>query len=73
MLVGLWPKKKSEVPVNDLRQLAKAFDTQDDPLLQLKGLSVKQGVEGAITVSYAHGRISTGRRLALLMVAPDQS
>jgi hypothetical protein len=55
MFVGLWPKKKSEVPVNDLRKLAKAFDTQDDPLLQLKGLSMKRGVEGAIALSYAHG------------------
>jgi hypothetical protein len=41
MFVGLWPKKKAEVLVNDLKQLAKAFDTKDDPLLQLKGLSVK--------------------------------
>jgi hypothetical protein len=55
MFVGLWPKKKAEVPVNDLNNLAKAFDTNDDPLLQLKGLSVKRGVEGAIALSYAHG------------------
>jgi hypothetical protein len=33
MFVGLWPKKRLEVPVSDLGQLAKAFDTQDDPLL----------------------------------------
>jgi hypothetical protein len=55
MFVGLWLKKKAEVPVNDLKQLAKAFNTNDDPLLQLKGLSVKRGVEGAIALSYAHG------------------
>jgi hypothetical protein len=55
MFVGLWPKKRSEAPVSDLGQLAKTFDTQDDPLLQLKGLSVKRGVEGAIALSYAHG------------------
>jgi hypothetical protein len=55
MFVGLWPKKKAEVPVNDLNNLAKAFDTNDDPLLQLKGLSVKRGVEGAIALSYTHG------------------
>jgi hypothetical protein len=36
MFVGLWPKKKAEVPVNDLKNLAKAFDTNDDPLLNLK-------------------------------------
>jgi hypothetical protein len=55
MFVGLWPKKKAEVPINDLKQLAKAFDTNDDPLLQLKGLSMKRGVEGAIALSYVHG------------------
>jgi hypothetical protein len=51
----LWPKKKAEVPISDLKKLAKAFDTDDDPILQLKGLSVKQGAEGAIALSYAHG------------------
>jgi hypothetical protein len=55
MFVRLWPKKKAEVPANDLKQLAKAVNTKDDPLLQLKGLSVKRGVEGAIALSYAHG------------------
>jgi hypothetical protein len=55
MFVGLWPKKKAEVPVNDLKNLAKAFDTNNDPLLQLKGLSVKRGVEGVIALSYVHG------------------
>jgi hypothetical protein len=55
LFVGLWPKQKAEVPQNDLKKLAKAFDTTDDPILQLKGLSVKRGVEGAIALSYAHG------------------
>jgi hypothetical protein len=55
MFVGLWPKKKAEVPINDLKKLAKAFDTHDDPLLQIKGLSMKRGVEGAIALSYVHG------------------
>jgi hypothetical protein len=54
MFVGLWPKKKAEVPNNDLRKLAEAFDTTDDPVLQLKGLSLKRGAEGAIALSYAH-------------------
>jgi hypothetical protein len=49
MFVGLWPKQ------NDLKKLAKAFDTTDDPVLQLKGLSLKRGAKGAITLSYAHG------------------
>jgi hypothetical protein len=38
-----------------LKKLAEAFDTTDDPVLQLKGLSLKRGAEGAITLSYAHG------------------
>jgi hypothetical protein len=55
MFVGLWPKQKAEVPNNDVKKLAEAFDTTDDPILQLKGLSLKRGAEGAITLSYAHG------------------
>jgi hypothetical protein len=55
MFVGLWPKQKAEVPSSDLKKLAKAFDTNDDPVLQLKGLSLKRGAEGAIALSYAHG------------------
>jgi hypothetical protein len=38
-----------------VKKLAKAFDTTDDPILQLKGLSLKRGAEGAIALSYAHG------------------
>jgi hypothetical protein len=53
MFVGLWPKQKAEVPNNDLKKLAEAFDTTDDPVLQLKGLPLKQGAEGAIALFYA--------------------
>jgi hypothetical protein len=55
MFVGLWLKKKVEVPKDDLKKLAEAFNTTDDPILQLKGLSLKRGAEGAIALSYAHG------------------
>jgi hypothetical protein len=55
MFVGLWPKQKAEVPNSDLKKLAEAFDTTDDPVLQLKGLSLKRGAGGAIALSYAHG------------------
>jgi hypothetical protein len=44
IFVGLWPKQKAEVP--DLKNLAKAFDTPDDPVLAMKGLSLKRGAEG---------------------------
>jgi hypothetical protein len=53
IFVGLCPKQKSEVL--DLKKLAKAFDTPDDPILLMKGLSLKRGAEGAIALSYAHG------------------
>jgi hypothetical protein len=55
IFVGLWPKQKEVVPKDDVKKLAKAFNTTDDPILQLKGLSLKRGAEGAIALSYAHG------------------
>jgi hypothetical protein len=55
LFIGLWPKKKVEVPRDNMEKLAKAFDTTEDPTLQLKGLSLKRGAEGAIALSYAHG------------------
>jgi hypothetical protein len=53
IFVRLWPNKKANVP--DLKNLAKAFDTDDDPILTMKGLSLKRGAEGAIAFAYAHG------------------
>jgi hypothetical protein len=55
LFVGLWPKKRAAIPKDDLSNLAKSFDTTEDPTLQLKGLSIKRGVEGAIALSLAHG------------------
>jgi hypothetical protein len=55
LFVGLWPKKRAAVPKDDLSSLAKSFDTTEDPTLQLKGLSIKRGTEGAIALSLAHG------------------
>jgi hypothetical protein len=55
LFVGLWPKKRSAVPKDNLTELAKSFDTTEDPTLQLKGLSIKRGAEGAIALSLAHG------------------
>jgi hypothetical protein len=53
IFVGLWPKKKANVP--DLKNLAKALDTDEDPILTMKGLSLKRGAEGAFAFAYAHG------------------
>jgi hypothetical protein len=51
----LWPKKKAAVLKDNLVNLAKSFNTTEDPTLQLKGLSIKHGAEGAIALSCAHG------------------
>jgi hypothetical protein len=56
IFIGLWPKQKADVPDADLKKLAKAFDTPEDPILLMKGHSVKQGAEGAIALAYAHGK-----------------
>jgi hypothetical protein len=55
LFVGLWPKKRSIVLKDNLTELPKSFDTTEDPTLQLKGLSIKHGAEGAIALSLAHG------------------
>jgi hypothetical protein len=55
IFVGLWPKQKADMPADDLRKLAKVFDTPEDPILLMKSRSVKRGAEGAIALTYAHG------------------
>jgi hypothetical protein len=55
LFAGLWPKKRVTIPKDNLAELAKSFDTTEDPTLQLKGLSIKRGAEGAIALSLAHG------------------
>jgi hypothetical protein len=41
MFVGFWPKKRKEIPGDNLRKLFDAFDTTDDPVLALKHTSMK--------------------------------
>jgi hypothetical protein len=55
MFVGLWPKKRAEMPVDDLKKLVEAFFTVEDPVLTMKSRSVKWGVEGAIALAQSHG------------------
>jgi hypothetical protein len=55
LFASLWPKKRVTVPTDNLAELAKSFDTTEDPTLQLKGLCIKRGTEGAIALSLAHG------------------
>jgi hypothetical protein len=56
IFVGLWPKKKEDMPGDNLRKLLEAFDTLEDPVLVMKCTSVKWGVEGAIALAQSHGK-----------------
>jgi hypothetical protein len=56
MYVRLWPKKRAEMPTDDLKKLAEAFDTVEDPVLMMKSRSVKRGVEWAIALAQSHGK-----------------
>jgi hypothetical protein len=53
--IGLWPKQRANIENSDLKKLVKAFDTPEDPILLLKGCSIKRGAEGTIALAYAHG------------------
>jgi hypothetical protein len=53
--IGLWPKKKADMPTADLKKLAANFNTAEDPILSMKSRSVKRGAEGAIALAYSHG------------------
>jgi hypothetical protein len=72
----LWPKKKADMPTDDLKKLATVFDTAEDPILSMKIRSVKRGAEGDIALAYSHGeevnweKISSfrGRPLSELLV-----
>jgi hypothetical protein len=55
IFVGLWPKKRADMPADDPKKLAEAFDTVKDPIMSMKSRSVKRGAEGAIALAYSHG------------------
>jgi hypothetical protein len=55
LFVGLFPKKKDEMPVGNIRKLVEAFDTLEGHVLQMKLSSVKQGVKGTIALTQSHG------------------
>jgi hypothetical protein len=54
LFIGLWLKRRLMMPKDNLNNLAKSFDTVEEPTLQLKALSIKRGAEGAIALSLAH-------------------
>jgi hypothetical protein len=51
MFVGFWPKKRDEMPGDNLRKLVAAFDTIEDHVRAMKRISVKQGLEGVIALA----------------------
>jgi hypothetical protein len=55
LFIGFWPKKKDEMPADNLRKLVLAFDTIEDPAHAMKCISVKRGVEAAIALTQSHG------------------
>jgi hypothetical protein len=55
MFVGLWLKKRADMPADDLKKLATTFDTIEDPILAMKSRSVKRGVEWSIALAQSHG------------------
>jgi hypothetical protein len=68
MFIGLFPRKKDELPVSNLRKLVKAFDTVEDLILVMKLLSVKRGVEGTIALAQSHGEEVDWEKLAPRML-----
>jgi hypothetical protein len=56
IFVGFWPKKRGEMPGNNLKKLLEDFDTVEDPVLALKCTSMKRGVEGVIALAQSHGK-----------------
>jgi hypothetical protein len=54
IFVGLWSKKRADMPSNDLKKLAATFDTVEDPIMSMKSHLVKRGTEGAIALD-SHG------------------
>jgi hypothetical protein len=55
MFVRLFPKKRDEMPAENLWKLVAAFDTIEDPVLAMKLTSVKRGVKGMIALAQSHG------------------
>jgi hypothetical protein len=70
MFVGLFPRKRDELPAGNLRKLVKAFDTIEDPVLAMKLTSVKRGVEGMIALTQSHGEEVNWEKVGSSYVRP---
>jgi hypothetical protein len=54
--LGYFQRRKIEMPVDNLKKLDEAFDTLEDPVLQMKLPSMKRGVKGTIALTQSHGK-----------------
>jgi hypothetical protein len=70
MFVGLWPKKRADMPADDLKKLAATFNTVKDPILSMKSRSVKRGVEGAIVLAQSHDEEVNWEKVSSSRVRP---
>jgi hypothetical protein len=70
MFVGLFLKKRNEMPADNLRKLVVAFDTIEDPVRMMKFTSVKRGVEGAIALALSYGEELDWEKVGLPMLVP---
>jgi hypothetical protein len=70
MFVGLFPRKRDDLPSGNLRKLVKAFDTIEDPVLAMKLTSVKRGVEGMIALTQSHGEEVNWEKVGSSYVRP---
>jgi hypothetical protein len=54
LYVEFFPKKKKDMPTGNLIKLVEAFDTLEDPTLQLKRSPVRRGVEATVALALCH-------------------
>jgi hypothetical protein len=55
LFVELFPRKKKDMPTTNLRKLVEAFDTLEDPTLQLKRSSMTRGAKAMVALAMSHG------------------
>jgi hypothetical protein len=62
IFIGLCPKQRAGAENADLKKLVKAFDTREDPILIMKGRSVKRVQMGPSLLLMPMVKRLTGRR-----------
>jgi hypothetical protein len=57
LFVGLFLKKKKDMPTGNLRKLVEDFNTLEDLTLQRKLSSMRRGAEGMVAMALSHGKV----------------